>query len=338
MTRPFLDSFGRAVTYLRVSVTDRCDMRCLYCMAEDMTFLPKPEILSYEELERICAAFIHNGVRRIRVTGGEPLVRRDVMSFFSAMGEWLRRPVDEPRLDELTLTTNGSRLGEFAIPLHAAGVRRVNISMDSLDPTRFATITRRGNLRKTLDGVRAAKEAGLKIRINAVAMAGLNDDEFDDMIAWCGQIGADLCLIETMPMGETGDDRQNRYIPLDRVRADLALRWTLEPLTHRTGGPARYMRVAETGQKIAFITPMSHNFCESCNRVRLSCTGQLYSCLGHEGASDLRGPLRAGMDDAGILRLVQSAIGRKPKGHDFMLDRAADDPARISRHMSVTGG
>ena len=335
---PLPDSYGRLLTYLRVSVTDRCDMRCIYCMAEDMTFLPKAEILSLTELERLCAAFIRHGVRRLRVTGGEPLVRRDVMAFFREMGQWLDRPQGQPGLDELTLTTNASRLAEFADGLHACGVRRINVSLDSLDPARFARITRRGNLARTLDGIRAAREAGLALRINTVAMAGMNADEFDTLIAWCGEIGADLCLIETMPMGETGEDRTDHYLPLSGVRRRLEQRWTLEPIPYRTGGPARYARIAQTGRRIGFITPMTHNFCESCNRVRLSCTGRLYTCLGHEGSTDLRAPLRAGADDAEMMDHVRAAIGRKPRGHDFLIGRNADDPARVTRHMSVTGG
>ncbi|ATU72594.1 Molybdenum cofactor biosynthesis protein A [Gluconacetobacter sp. SXCC-1] len=335
---PLPDSYGRLLTYLRVSVTDRCDMRCIYCMAEDMTFLPKAEILSLTELERLCAAFIRHGVRRLRITGGEPLVRRDVMAFFREMGQWLGRPGGQPGLDELTLTTNASRLAAFAEDLRACGVRRINVSLDSLDPARFARITRRGNLSRTLDGIRAAREAGLALRINTVAMAGVNDDEFDSLIAWCGEIGADLCLIETMPMGETGEDRTDYYLPLSGVRRGLERRWTLEPVPYRTGGPARYARIAQTGRRIGFITPMTHNFCESCNRVRLSCTGRLYTCLGHEGSTDLRAPLRAGTDDAGMMDHVRAAILRKPRGHDFLIGRSADDPARVTRHMSVTGG
>jgi GTP 3',8-cyclase len=338
MGTPFADSFGRSVTYLRVSVTDRCDMRCVYCMSESMSFLPKAEILSFEELERLCGAFIRTGVTRIRVTGGEPLVRRDIDRFFAFLGTWLHRTDQDGHLDELTLTTNGSHLAEHADALARAGVRRVNISLDSIDPERFQRITRRGRLDQTLEGIRAARAAGLAIRINTVAMKGVNDDEFDTLLAWCGEIGADLCLIETMPMGETGEDRSERYLPLSTVRADLARRWTLEPLTLRTGGPARYLRVGETGRKLGLITPMTHNFCESCNRVRLSCTGQLYTCLGHEGAADLRQPIRDGATDPELLGLVQAAILRKPKGHDFLIGRTTEDPATIRRHMSVTGG
>ncbi|WP_373318614.1 GTP 3',8-cyclase MoaA [Gluconacetobacter azotocaptans] len=338
MMTPFQDSFGRSVTYLRVSVTDRCDMRCVYCMSENMVFLPKAEILSFEELERICGAFIRTGVTRIRITGGEPLVRRDIDSFFNALGKYIHKPGDDGHLDELTLTTNGSRLSVHAEMLRRAGVRRVNVSLDSLDFERFGRITRRGRLDQTLEGIRAARDAGLAVRINTVAMAGVNDDEFDTLLSWCGEIGADLCLIETMPMGETGEDRTDRYLPLSTVRADLERRWTLEPLSLRTGGPARYLRVAETGRLLGLITPMTHNFCESCNRVRLSCTGQFYTCLGHEGATDLRQPVRDGASDAELLALVRDAIGRKPKGHDFVIGRRPDDPAAIRRHMSVTGG
>jgi cyclic pyranopterin phosphate synthase len=327
-----IDPFGRSITYLRVSVTDRCDLRCVYCMAEDMTFLPKREVLTLEELDRISGAFIRLGTRKIRLTGGEPLVRRDVMWLFRSLGARLGHG-----LDELTVTTNGTRLAQHAEALRAAGVRRVNVSLDTLDPERFAQITRRGRIQQTLDGIFAGKAAGLAVKINAVAMKGVNEDEFGDLLNWCGQHGFDLCLIETMPMGEITGDRTEQYLPLSVVRARLRLRWTLEETDYRTGGPARYFTVAETGQRIGFITPMTHNFCESCNRVRLTCTGTLYMCLGQDDQADLRGVLRAGASDAELDGAILEAISRKPKGHDFIIDRRHDRPA-VAQHMSVTGG
>ena len=327
-----IDPFGRHITYLRVSVTDRCDLRCVYCMAEDMSFLPKSEILTMEELDRICAAFIRLGVRKLRITGGEPLVRRQVMTLFDTLGARIGHG-----LDELTLTTNGSQLDRFAEPLRAAGVKRVNISLDTLDPDRFATITRWGKIDKTLAGIFAAKAAGLAIKINAVALREVNEGEFDTLIEWCGQHGFDLCLIETMPMGEISEDRTDQYLPLSLVRARLKRRWTLAETDYRTGGPARYYTIAETGRRIGFITPMTHNFCEGCNRVRLTCTGTLYMCLGQDDAADLRRPLREGATDAELEQVILEAISRKPKGHDFVIDRRHDQPA-VRRHMSVTGG
>ncbi|GAN68893.1 molybdenum cofactor biosynthesis protein A [Acetobacter orleanensis NRIC 0473] len=307
-------------------------------MSERMTFLPRADVLDFEELLRLCQVFVKHGVKRLRITGGEPLVRRDIGPFFEELGQWLHHPEQQGTLEELTLTTNGSRLALYAQTLFQAGVRRVNVSLDTLDDARFTRITRRGKLSATLEGIRAAREVGLAVRVNAVAMAGVNEDEFDAMLAWCGEISADLCLIETMPMGDTGEDRTARYLPLSNVKADLARRWTLEPLADRTGGPARYMRVAETGQRIGFITPMSHNFCATCNRVRLSCTGQLYTCLGHEDGVDLRAILRSGGDDAAILAGIQAAIDRKPLAHDFMLGSKPGEVAGPVRHMSVTGG
>jgi GTP 3',8-cyclase len=327
-----IDPFGRSITYLRVSVTDRCDLRCVYCMAEEMTFLPKREVLTLEELDRVSAAFIRLGTRKIRLTGGEPLVRRDVMWLFRSLGARLGHG-----LDELTVTTNGTRLAQHAEALGAAGVRRVNVSLDTLDAERFAEITRRGRIQQTLDGIFAAKAAGLAVKINTVAMKGVNEDEFGDLIAWCGEHGFDLCLIETMPMGEITGDRTEQYLPLSVVRARLRLRWTLEETDYRTGGPARYFTVAETGRRIGFITPMTHNFCESCNRVRLTCTGTLYMCLGQDDQADLRSVLRAGASDAELDGAILEAISRKPKGHDFIIDRRHDRPA-VARHMSVTGG
>ena len=337
MHHPVIDPFGRHISYLRVSVTDRCDMRCVYCMAEQMVFMPRSELLSFEELDRLCGAFVQSGVRRMRITGGEPLVRRGVLDFLAQLGGWLGRAPGQPGLNELTLTTNGSRLTDYAAGLYAAGLRRINVSLDTLDAGRFATITRLGKLGPTLDGIAAAREAGLAVRINTVAMRDVNEDEFDALIEWCGGIGADLCLIETMPMGDTGEDRTDRYLPLSLVQARLRRRWTLEEIGYRTGGPARYVRIAETGQRLGFITPMTHNFCESCNRVRLSCTGTLYMCLGQDDAADLRAPLRAGVDDAALMQAIRDAIARKPKGHDFIIGRRGEDRG-VARHMSATGG
>jgi cyclic pyranopterin phosphate synthase len=329
-----IDPFGRSISYLRVSVTDRCDFRCVYCMAEDMDFLPKAEILTLEEIDRLAAAFIRKGVRKLRLTGGEPLVRRDIMWLI----ERLSRHLATGALDELTLTTNGSRLDRLADQLAAFGVRRINVSLDSLDPARFEAITRRGRLDQVLTGIEAAKRAGIAVKINTVALKGVNDDEFDRLIGWCGTEGFDLTLIEVMPMGELGDStRLDQYLPLSRVRAALERRWSLEDIDHRTGGPARYVRIGETGGRLGFITPLTHNFCESCNRVRVTCTGQLYLCLGQEDRADLRQPLRTGADDALLDRAIDEAIGRKPKGHDFIIDRQHRGPA-VPRHMSVTGG
>jgi cyclic pyranopterin phosphate synthase len=332
-----IDPFGRAITYLRVSVTDRCDLRCVYCMAEDMSFLPKAEILSLEELDRLCAAFIGLGTTKIRITGGEPLVRRDVMTLFRSLGARIGQQSESGGLAELTVTSNGTQLGKYAADLHAAGVRRVNVSLDTLNPGTFTAITRWGRIEKTLDGIFAAKAAGLAIRINAVALKGVNEDEFDAMLAWCGEHGFDLCLIETMPLGDIGGERMEQYLPLSLVRSRLRRNWTLEPTDYRTGGPARYYRVAETGRRLGFITPMTHNFCESCNRVRLTCTGTLYMCLGQNDSADFRRKLREGADDASLEQAILDAIARKPKGHDFVIDRRQQGPA-LQRHMSVTGG
>jgi cyclic pyranopterin phosphate synthase len=328
-----IDPFGRAITYLRVSVTDRCDLRCVYCMAEDMHFLPKRDVLTLEELDRVCAAFIRLGTTKIRLTGGEPLVRRDVMTLFRQLGARM----GAGGLRELTVTTNGTQLTRYAAGLYAAGVRRVNVSLDTLDPARFTAITRTGKIAPTLDGIFAAKAAGLAVKINAVAMKGVNEDEFDAMLAWCGEHGFDLCLIETMPMGEINEDRTEQYLPLSIVRGRLRRRWTLQETDYRTGGPARYFTVAETGGRIGFITPMTHNFCESCNRVRLTCTGNLFMCLGQDDDADLRAVLRAGATDAELDEAIREAISRKPKGHDFIIDRRHERPA-VARHMSVTGG
>ena len=327
-----IDPFGRAISYLRVSVTDRCDFRCVYCMAEDMVFLPKKDLLTLEELDRLCGAFIRHGVKKLRLTGGEPLVRRDVMWLIRRLGEQLGQG-----LDELTITTNGSQLAKYADELFAAGIRRINVSLDTLDAAKFAAITRWGKLPAVLDGVMAAKQAGLHVKINTVALKGVNEDEFDGLIEWCGAQKFDLCLIETMPMGEIGEDRTEQYLPLSLVRARLNRRWTLTETDFSTGGPARYVSIAETGQRLGFITPMTHNFCESCNRVRVTCTGTLYMCLGQDDAADLRAPLRASEDDGLLDRAIVEAIARKPKGHDFIIDRRQTRPA-VRRHMSVTGG
>jgi GTP 3',8-cyclase len=328
-----IDPFGRHVSYLRVSVTDRCDFRCVYCMAEDMTFLPKRDLLTLEELDRLCSAFITKGVRKIRLTGGEPLVRKNVISLFRNLGRHIRSGA----LDELTVTTNGSQLARFAGELHDCGVRRVNVSLDTLDPGLFKTITRWGEIDRVLGGIAAARKAGLAVKINAVALKGVNEGEIEDMVAWAHGEGMDLTLIETMPLGDIDGDRTDQYLPLSRVRARLAERWTLEDIPYKTGGPARYVKVAETGGRLGFITPLTHNFCESCNRVRVTCTGTLYMCLGQDDAADLRAPLRASESNDRLDAAIDEAIGRKPKGHDFVIDRNTRQPA-VARHMSVTGG
>ncbi|HSF94789.1 MAG TPA: GTP 3',8-cyclase MoaA [Thermohalobaculum sp.] len=329
-----IDPFARAITYLRVSVTDRCDFRCLYCMAEEMTFLPKRELLSLEELDRLCTQFVELGVRKLRITGGEPLVRKNILWFFERMG----RHLGTGALDELTLTTNGSQLARFAGPLADVGVRRVNVSLDTLDEAKFKRITRWGRLAQVLDGIEAAQKAGLRVKINAVALKGTNCDEIHTLVEWCNQLGLDLTFIEVMPMGDMGEeDRLDQYYPLSDLRRDLATRWTLTETDYRTGGPARYFRVEETGQRLGFITPLTHNFCESCNRVRLTCTGQLYMCLGQDDDADLRKVMRAGADDAGVKAAIAEAITRKPKGHDFDYSRQTV-AGQVARHMSVTGG
>ena len=328
-----IDPFGRTITYLRVSVTDRCDFRCVYCMAENMTFLPKAELLTLEELDRLCTAFIHRGVRKLRLTGGEPLVRRNVMWLFQHLG----RHLESGALDELTLTTNGSQLSRFAGELYAAGVRRVNISLDTRNPEMFQQITRWGKLDKVMSGIEAAQQAGLKVKINAVALKGTNEHELPEMIAWAHGRGMDFTVIETMPLGDIDGDRTDQYLPLSLLRARLAERWTLDDIDYKTGGPARYVHVRETGGRLGFITPLTHNFCESCNRVRLTCTGTLYMCLGQEDAADLRPPLRGSDNDELLMAAIDEAIARKPKGHDFVIDRRTKTPA-VARHMSVTGG
>jgi cyclic pyranopterin phosphate synthase len=327
------DRFGRTITYLRVSVTDRCDFRCVYCMSEHMTFLPRRDLLTLEELDRICTAFVERGVSKLRITGGEPLVRKNIMWLFDA----LSRHLDGGALEELTLTTNGSQLKRFAGALKGAGVERINVSLDSLRPDRFRAITRWGDLATVMEGLEAADAARLKVKINTVALKGTNEDEIDELICFAHGRGYDLTLIETMPMGEVDGDRTDQYLPLSIVRARLMDRWTLEDIPDRTGGPARYVRVAETGGRLGFITPLTHNFCESCNRVRLTCTGTLYMCLGQEDAVDLRAPLRTGANDAGLNAAIDEAMALKPKGHDFVIDRRAGKPA-VARHMSVTGG
>jgi GTP 3',8-cyclase len=328
-----IDPFGRSVTYLRVSVTDRCDFRCVYCMPEHMTFLPKADVLSLEELDRLCSAFIRKGVSKLRLTGGEPLVRRDVMKLFRSLG----RHIQSGALSELTLTTNGSQLPRFAAELVDCGVKRINVSVDTLDGDKFRAITRWGDLNRVLAGIDAAQNAGLRIKINVVALRGINEHEIPELIRWAHGRGMDMTLIETMPMGDVDADRTEQYLPLSLVRATLGQHFTLDPTEERSGGPARYVRVAETGGKLGFITPLSHNFCESCNRVRLTCTGTLYMCLGQDDAADLRAPLRASPDDALIDAAIEEAISRKPKGHDFIIDRRHNRPA-VARQMSLTGG
>jgi cyclic pyranopterin phosphate synthase len=327
-----IDPFGRTITYLRVSVTDRCDFRCVYCMPEQMSFLPKADVLSLEELDRLCTAFVSKGVNRLRLTGGEPLVRRDVMRLFRSLG----RHVQSGALKELTLTTNGSQLSRFAGELAECGVRRINVSLDTLDADKFRTITRWGNLDKVLAGIDAADAAGLKIKINVVALKGVNDTEIPTLMEWAHGRGFDVTLIETMPLGDVAD-RTEQYLPLSLIRAQLSEHYSLESTDERTGGPARYVHVAETGGRLGFITPLTHNFCESCNRVRVTCTGTLYMCLGQEDAADLRAPLRASSDDALLSEAIDAAIARKPKGHDFIIDRRHKRPA-LARPMSLTGG
>ncbi len=335
MTTPLIDPFQRAISYLRVSVTDRCDFRCVYCMSENMTFLPKKELLTLEELDRMCSTFVNLGVEKLRITGGEPLVRKGIMTFFDAM----TRHLETGALKELTLTTNGSQLGRFADDLHAAGVRRVNISLDTLDETKFADITRWGRLPQVLRGIDAAQAAGLRVKINTVALKGFNEDELFTLVEWCKGRDMDLTFIEVMPMGDIGnEDRLDQYWKLSDLRARLAGEYTLTDLAERSGGPARYVRLEETGQKIGFITPLTHNFCESCNRVRLTCTGELYMCLGQEDMADLRPALRNHPgDDAPLQEAIRAAIAMKPKGHDFDYSRQSVE-GRMSRHMSHTGG
>jgi cyclic pyranopterin phosphate synthase len=330
---PLIDPFARAITYLRVSVTDRCDFRCVYCMSEHMSFLPKADLLTLEEFDRLCSAFVVKGVRKLRLTGGEPLVRRGIMTLFAS----LSRHLAAGALDELTLTTNGSQLAKYAAELKGYGVERANVSLDTLDPDKFRAITRWGDLDQVLAGIDAAQAAGLKVKINAVALKGVNEDELGGLVTWAHGRGMELTIIEVMPLGDIGEERLAQYLPLSIVRARLAERFTLEDIDYNTGGPARYVRVAETGGRLGFITPMTHNFCESCNRVRITCTGTLYMCLGQEDAADLRSPLRASESNDPLDAAIDEAITRKPKGHDFVIDRRHKRPA-LSRHMSVTGG
>lgn len=328
-----IDPFQRAITYLRVSVTDRCDFRCVYCMSEHMTFLPKADLLSLEELDRLCSAFVTKGVNKLRLTGGEPLVRRGIMTLISS----LSRHVASGTLKELTLTTNGSQLQRYASELKAHGVDRINVSLDTLNAEKFRAITRWGDLEKVTAGIDAAQAAGLQVKINAVALKGVNEDEIVDLMAWAHGRGMDLTVIEVMPLGDVDELRLDQYLPLSIVRARIAERYTLEDIDYRTGGPARYVRVKETGGRLGFITPLTHNFCKSCNRVRITCTGTLYMCLGHEDAADLRSPLRASESNDLLYTAIDEAITRKPKGHDFLIDRRHRGPA-LSRHMSMTGG
>ena len=330
---PLIDPFGRAISYIRVSVTDRCDFRCVYCMSEDMNFLPKQDLLTLEELDRLCSAFVAKGTRKIRITGGEPLVRRGIMTLFRS----LSRHLETGALEELTVTTNGSQLAKYAQELADCGVKRINVSLDTLDADRFRAITRWGDLGRVMQGIDAAQMAGLAIKINAVALKGVNEGEFRTLIEWAHGRGMDLTFIEVMPLGDIEAARVDQYIPLNVVRAQLLDRYTLEDIDYQTGGPARYVRVRETGGRLGFITPMTHNFCEGCNRVRVTCTGTLYMCLGQEDAADLRAPLRASESDVPLIEAMERAIAHKPKGHDFVIDRQTKQPA-VGRHMSVTGG
>jgi GTP 3',8-cyclase len=332
MTEPrMIDRFGRHITYLRVSVTDRCDFRCIYCMAETMSFLPRQELLSLEEIDRLASAFIARGVRKLRLTGGEPLVRRNIMWLVKALSRHLGQG-----LDELTLTTNGSQLARYAGELAACGIRRINVSLDTLDPGKFRAITRKGDFDQVMGGIEAAASAGLKIKINTVALRDVNEAELEDILGWAHSRGFDLTLIETMPMGEVGADRVEQYLPLSLVRTRLERHFTFDDDPYRSGGPARYVRVRETGGRLGFITPMTHNFCEACNRVRVTCTGTLYMCLGQEDSADLRAPLRASADDALLHAAIDEAIARKPKGHDFVIGR--NERPAVARPMSLTGG
>ena len=330
---PLVDPFGRAITYIRVSVTDRCDFRCVYCMSEDMTFLPKQDLLSLEELDRLCSAFVRLGTRKIRVTGGEPLVRRGIMTLFRS----LSRHIGSGALDELTATTNGSQLAKYARELRDCGVERINVSLDTLDPQKFRTLTRWGDIAQVMKGLEAADAAGLKVKINAVALKGVNDSEAGELVAWAHGRGYDLTFIEVMPLGEIENARFDQYLPLTELRASLSERYTLNSSLYASGGPARYFDVAETGGRLGFITPLTHNFCESCNRVRVTCTGTMYMCLGQDDAADLRTPLRRSESDGPLEEAIRAAITRKPKGHDFLIEREHSHSS-TRRHMSVTGG
>jgi len=330
---PLIDPFGRAITYIRVSVTDRCDFRCVYCMSEDMTFLPKRDLLSLEELDRLCSAFVGLGTRKIRITGGEPLVRRDIMTLFRS----LSRHIGAGRLDELTVTTNGSQLSRYATELRDCGVARINVSLDTLNPEKFREVTRWGDFAQVMKGIDAADAAGLKVKINTVALKGFNDEEAPEMIAWAHGRGFEITFIEVMPLGDVAQARFDQYLPLTELRAALSRRYTLNPSSHVSGGPARYFDIVETGGRLGFITPLTHNFCESCNRVRITCTGTLYMCLGQDDSADLREPLRRSEGDGPLEAAIRAAIARKPKGHDFLIERTASH-ASTRRHMSVTGG
>lgn len=332
-TPALIDPYQRAITYLRVSVTDRCDFRCTYCMSEDMTFLPKREVLSLEEIDRLCTAFIDKGVKKLRLTGGEPLVRKGIMTLIRS----LSRHLESGELKELTLTTNGSQLPKYADEMAALGIKRVNVSLDTLDADKFKRITRRGELQQVLDGITAATKAGIAVKINAVALKGDNEHEIVEMMKWAHGEGHDLTLIETMPLGEIDEDRTDQYLPLTTVRARLSEQFTLKDIPYKTGGPARYVEIEETGGRLGFITPMSHNFCESCNRVRITCTGTLYMCLGQDDAADLRAPMRHSEDNEALYQAIDNAITLKPKGHDFIIDRRHKKPS-VGRHMSTTGG
>jgi GTP 3',8-cyclase len=333
ITTPMIDPFGRTISYLRVSVTDRCDFRCVYCMSEHMTFLPKQDLLTLEELDRLCSAFVEKGARKLRITGGEPLVRREIMTLFKG----LSRHLVSGGLDELTVTTNGSQLAKYASELVDCGVKRVNVSLDTLNADKFKALTRWGDLTRVLEGINAALKAGLKVKINAVALKGSSETEAESMIRWAHGKGMDITFIEVMPLGEIEGQRIDQYLPLSQLRADLMNRFTFTDCAYGTGGPARYMDVKETGGRIGFITPLTHNFCESCNRVRVTCTGTLFMCLGQEDATDLRKPLRASESNDLLFNAIDEAIGRKPKGHDFVIDRTTRAPA-VGRHMSMTGG
>lgn len=330
---PMIDPFGRAINYLRVSVTDRCDFRCTYCMSENMTFLPKKDLLTLEELDRLCTVFVEKGVKRLRLTGGEPLVRKNIMHFIRS----LSRHLQSGQLDEITITTNGSQLSRFADELADCGVRRINVSLDTLDAEKFRHITRWGDIDRVHAGLEAARRAGLKVKINTVALKGFNDVEIPEIMRWAHGLGMDMTVIETMPMGEIDEDRTDNYLPLSLLRAQLAQQFTMQEIPYKTGGPARYVEIEQTGGRLGFITPMTHNFCESCNRVRLTCTGTLYMCLGQDDAADLRKPLRDSEGNELLAAAIDNAILRKPKGHDFIIDRRSSKPA-VARHMSVTGG
>ena len=329
---PLIDPFGRAISYLRVSLTDRCDFRCVYCMSENMTFLPKSDVLSLEEIETLCTSFINLGTKKIRLTGGEPLVRKNVLTLIKALGSKIGHG-----LDELTLTTNGSQLSRFSDQLYDYGIRRVNVSIDTLKPELFKKITRWGDLDKVLGGLKSATSDGLQCKINAVALKGVNENELGNMIEWAHKEGHDFTVIETMPMGEITEDRTDQYLPLSMVRAKLKEKYTLTESEYKTGGPARYVKIEETGGRLGFITPLTHNFCESCNRVRLTCTGMLYMCLGQDDSADLRKELLQGKTGLELENAIREAISRKPKGHDFEISRRSNGPA-VKRHMSVTGG